>query len=28
MVSLEESFNEKNLVSLSEAKKQHERWLK
>jgi hypothetical protein len=28
MLSLEESFDEKNLVSLSDAKKQHEKWLK
>lgn len=28
MLSLEESFDEKNLLDISEAKKQHERWLK
>ncbi len=28
MVSLEESFDEKNLMDISEAKKQHARWLK
>lgn len=28
MLSLEESFDEKNLLDISEAKKQHARWLK
>lgn len=28
MLSLEESFDEANLLDISEAKKQHERWLK
>ena len=28
MLSLEESFDETNLLDISEAKKQHERWLK
>ncbi len=28
MASLEESFDEKNLIEISEAKKLHERWLK
>ena len=28
MVSLEESFDEKNLIDISEAKKLHARWLK
>ncbi len=28
MVSLEESFDEKNLMDISEAKKLHARWLK
>lgn len=28
MISLEESFDEKNLIDISEAKKLHARWLK
>jgi hypothetical protein len=28
MLSLEESFDENNLLDINEAKKQHERWLK
>ena len=28
MISLEESYDEKNLLDIEEAKKQHVRWLK